>query len=104
MCVYACVLGVLFMVAGMVGSSHKVNKVIYWMSCSITMLFPQDRVSLSLELGGSQQKHFLSLLLIVLSIDTVEVGSGSSSQPHVPKNKTQTQYIYKYLGHIAQLF
>lgn len=40
-------------------------------SCSVTMLFPQDRVSLSLELNGNQQKHLLSLLPIVLSIETL---------------------------------
>lgn len=71
-------------VAGMVGGAHKVNKVIYgYLALS---LFPHNRVSLSLELAGSRQKHFFTL---VEYRDTVEVGSGSSFQPHVPRNKTQ---------------
>lgn len=45
-------------VAGMVGGAHKVNKVIYWVSCSIT-LFPHNRVSLSLELGRQPAEAFL---------------------------------------------
>jgi len=37
-------------------------------------------------------------------LDVVDVGSSYSTHPHVPRNKIQTQFIYRYLGLIARLF
>lgn len=51
LCVQVCFGGVLFMCCWYGWCVHKVNKSNILVSCSIAMLFPQLRVSLTLELG-----------------------------------------------------
>lgn len=61
-CVYVCtwtsVFGVhCLCVAGMVGGVHKVNKVIYWVSCSITVIPLRQNLT---ECGAGQQAAAVS--------------------------------------------
>lgn len=87
-----CVGGHCLCVAGMVGGAHKVNKVINILGVLLYHSIP-SRQGLTEPGAGQPAGRSISFLYSCLSLveyrDTVEVGSGSFFQPHVPRNKTQ---------------